>query len=152
MSSDNTEQEAYMAKIQATIEDSMRSFIGEPNNDNTRRCIAAALEKELAFIPDSEASVKDCADMWTRMDFMMRCKWLLANRLLPWVGRDVRAYFTAWRAGHPDDEDVDYSAYPHSWIPEWAVDDPKNIMITTVVLNIPLPMRSVQMNFTVGDE
>ena len=140
-----------MQELHDAVAASIQRYIGMRDTEETRKLMVEALNRELDNIPDVEGAAIGCIDLWSEMTFAMRCKWKLANKVFKWIGRDVRSYFDAWRASASDEESVDYSTYPHSWIPVWAVEDPKSVLMTTISLNIPKPINIVKLQVSVTD-
>lgn len=141
----NEEHERQILEISEAAKRALSHHIGRPaDSDSVDRMsseIGAILGERV------ESAAVTASSLWSRMNWQTRVKWWVSNRLLKWVGRDVRAYHDAVRLMMaPADLDVYLSA-----MPVWANEDPKSVVVVDVKTRLPLPTNSIKFHVSIHE-
>lgn len=139
-----------LKEINESLKKGLEPFVFDPLGNEAIQRIGESVGGIFEQAGLAEVRGVECRPVWTLMKFGDRFKWFIANRVLKWVGREVRRqhdqYLALWYAI------ADVTDTRKLELPNWAESDPKSIMAVDVVFTPRTPMDKISVNVNITEQ
>jgi hypothetical protein len=141
--------------IKQSIKDSLQGFIGNPTSkkaqDSIKNRVSLATQRCLHNLGAQMhgGQVISCGTMWERFSWKQKLKWLVINRLMPWVGNIGRdQYEEGRRAWYENQDPEDDEFYPVKLNPLYEL-NPEGILQTDVSIKLVEPVEFIGIKLAI---